>query len=71
MPSVMIMRDFVSKQYGGSWPMKVARMPDYQVISIYYGMKSKAEKLKANKNAADILEPKQLSIFDSDYCRGD
>ena len=32
------MEAFVSKQYGGSWPEKVRRMPDEQVAAIYLGM---------------------------------
>lgn len=31
-----VMREYVSRQYGGDWPQKVAKMPDYQVASIYH-----------------------------------
>lgn len=46
MASIAIMRDYVGKQYGGSWPEKVRRMPDYQVASIYRKMIDQAERKK-------------------------
>ena len=39
-----IMREYVSRQYGGSWPDKVKHMPDNQVASIYYRMLDKEER---------------------------
>ena len=38
-----VMREYVSRRYGGRWREKVARMPDYQVASIYHRMLDKEE----------------------------
>lgn len=36
-----VMREYVSRQYGPEWAKKVAKMPDYQVASIYHRMLDK------------------------------
>ena len=38
-----VMREYVSRKYGGKWREKVAKMPDYQVASIYHRMLDKEE----------------------------
>ena len=38
-----VMREYVSSKYGGRWREKVAKMPDYQVASIYHRMLDKEE----------------------------
>lgn len=63
MASSMIMRDYVSRQYGGSWPQKVARMPDEQVACIYHKMMEKEGRLK--ENAKQIRGGQQLSMFEA------
>ena len=36
-----VMREYVSRRYGPGWAQKVAKMPDYQVASIYHRMLDK------------------------------
>lgn len=38
-----VMREYVSRQYEGRWREKVAKMPDYQVASIYHRMLDRKE----------------------------
>ena len=38
-----VMREYVSRKYGGRWREKVAKMPDYQVASIYHQMLDQEE----------------------------
>lgn len=58
----MIMRDYVSRQYGGNWPKKVAKMPDEQVARIYYRLLEKAGKLERNRRKPE--EEGQLCMFE-------
>lgn len=65
MASPMIMRDYVSRQYGGNWPQKVAKMPDSQVACIYYKMLDKAGKLEKDKQKQETAGGRQLCMFES------
>ena len=38
-----VMREYVSRRYPGRWREKVAKMPDYQVASIYHRMLDQEE----------------------------
>lgn len=71
MPSMVVMRDYVSRQYGGSWPQKVARMPDYQVTALYFKFTDKEHALKQNCDISKAPKlncaPGQLSMFDADF----
>lgn len=42
-PMSEVMREYISRRYGGRWREKVAKMPDYQVASIYHRMLDKEE----------------------------
>ena len=70
MPSLVVMRDYVSKLYSGNWPLKVARMPDYQVTALYFKFQKKEYGLKQAKREAKS-DSRQLSMFDPDYNKGD
>ena len=61
MASREVMQAYVAKQYGGSWPQKVARMPDEQVTAIYYKMIERDEKLE--RDAQEVRGGEQLCLF--------
>lgn len=63
--SVEIMRDHVSKLYGGSWPQRVARMPDEQVAAIY--LKRLDRKKQMDIDAVEVRGGKQLNMFEEGY----
>lgn len=60
-----VMRAYVSKQYGGSWPQKVAHMPDDQVAAIYLKMLERDGKLK--DDSREVRGGKQLNMFEEGY----
>lgn len=67
--SIDLMREYVSRQYNGTWPEKVRRMPDYQVTAIYYSMKKKLEETQRQPRNPMIMETevrggRQLSFFE-------
>ena len=72
MASMDIMREYVSKQYGGAWRDKVRRMPDYQVSAIYRTMLDKLDKLKRTPSRKILRESEvrggdQLSFFQDNW----
>ena len=60
--NIRFKRDYVSKQYSGSWPARVAAMPDWQVSIIYRRMVYGGKKRKGDKYRVHGGE--QISIFD-------
>lgn len=70
MPSLVVMRDYVSKLYSGNWPRRVAKMPDYQVTALYFKYQKKEYSLKQAMHEAKS-DSRQLSMFDPDYNKGD
>jgi hypothetical protein len=60
-----VMRAYVSKQYGGSWPQRVALMPDDQVAAIYLKMLERNDKLK--DDSREVRGGKQLNMFEEGY----
>ena len=60
--NVSDMRNWLLKMYPGpKWLEKVARMPDNQVMAVYFSMKKKGQQpIKESK------KEKQLTIFDYD-----
>jgi len=44
-----VMREYVSRKYPGKWREKVAKMPDYQVASIYHRMLDQEETEKRER----------------------
>ena len=54
MSSMEAIREYVSKQYPGSWPMKVQRMPDYQVFRIYKRMTEETPKKKKEDDGVQL-----------------
>lgn len=70
MAGIEAKRIFVSRQYGGSWPEKVERMPDNQVSRIYDRMMEEIRAVKeknpqrifSEEDAADGI---QLCLFEN------
>lgn len=60
------MRSFIGKAYpGDGWLSKVKRMPDNQIIAIYYNLLSRKEVAFTFNNNEDLgMKAKQLSLFD-------
>lgn len=70
MASMELKREYVSRQYGGKWPEKVKRMPDYQVASIYNRMIFELEDMKKKPKDPKLAETDvrggcQLSFFEN------
>ena len=70
MASMEIMREFVSRQYGGSWREKVKKMPDNQVASIYHRMIFELDVMKSKPEnprlrMTEVGGGDQLSFFDN------
>lgn len=66
------MREYVMSQYGGGWPDKVKKMPDYQVAAIYHDMMRAMEKARRElKNPkpteTEVRGGLQLSFFEGDH----
>lgn len=68
--SIEDMREVVESAYVSSnWVRKVRRMPDEQVVAIYYAMLEKARKnaservREPSKKQVDILKENQLSFL--------
>ena len=71
MASAEVMREYVSRQYGGRWPERVKKMPDYQVAAIYGKMMDDLETEKKKKRNVRLDETEvrggvQLSFFEND-----
>lgn len=65
--SVEDMRYAISKVYPGkSWQYKVSRMPDYQVIAIYYSFlrSGKFDQPAKKKKEEEVYYPVQLTFDD-------
>ena len=60
-----IMRDYVSRLYGGSWPQRVARMPDEQVAAIY--LKRIERRRKMEEDSVEVRGGKQINMFEEGY----
>ena len=60
------MRTFVSKAYpGDGWISRVKRMPDNQIIAIYYNLLNRKEAAITFNDNEDLgMKVKQLSLFD-------
>lgn len=60
------MRSFVIKAYpGDGWLSKVKRMPDNQIMAIYYNILTRKEVAITVNDSEDIgMKAKQLSMFD-------
>lgn len=72
MASQEIMREYVSRQYGGSWREKVKKMPDEQVACIYHRMMDELDTLKKVPASPKLRETDtdggdQLSFFDNEW----
>ena len=70
MASMAIMREYVSRQYGGSWREKVKKMPDKQVARIYLRMICELDNLKKNKEEhrlrkTEVKGGSQLYLFEN------
>ena len=71
MASQAMMREYVSRQYGGSWPDRVREMPDNQVAAIYGKMVDELERLKNTEipkkmRETDVRGGIQLSFFENE-----
>lgn len=69
MASMDCMREYVSKQYGGGWPERVRKMPDYQVMAIYHTMMRELDKTREKPVEPKLTETEvrggvQLSFFE-------
>lgn len=53
-------REKVAAAYPGNWPLRVAMMPNNQVMAIYKNLEKRKEK-KEKENNSNF---KQLNIFD-------
>ena len=60
------MRAFITKAYpGDGWMSKVKRMPDNQIVAIYYNILSRKEvSVTVNDNEDLGKKVQQLSMFD-------
>lgn len=60
------MRDAIADVYSGwKWKDRVARMPEDQVMAVYFKFQSRGMfEVKAKKEANKPQEVKQLTIFD-------
>ena len=72
MASMECMREYVMSQYGGGWPDRVRRMPDYQVTAIYHTMIKALDKVKSEPKTPKLTETEvrgglQLSFFEGDH----
>ena len=68
MAGMEVMREFVSRQYGGRWPERVKKMPNEQVARIYYRMIDELDNIKKKKShpkfsATEVCGGVQLSLF--------
>jgi len=60
-----VMRQEIAKEYpGDNWKKKVKRMPDKQVIAVYYSFKNKERMKKLEREMFDLLTPLQLTFED-------
>lgn len=62
-------REYVSRQYGGDWPEKVRKMPDYQVAMIYQRMLNEMHELKKKPKRfrlrkTEVRGGQQLCLFE-------
>lgn len=69
MASMETMREYVSRQYSGTWPERVRKMPDYQVATIYHKMIDELDSVKKKPKNPKITETEvrgglQLSFFE-------
>lgn len=70
MSSIAAKREYVSRQYGGTWARKVEAMPDNQVLAIYFKMiKEEPQKCLDPVIESDYLNKDglQLSFFENDF----
>lgn len=70
MASMETMREYVSRQYSGTWPERVRKMPDYQVATIYHRMLDELDNVKKQPMNPKITKTEvhgglQLSFFEN------
>lgn len=70
MASMEAMRAYVSRQYSGTWPDRVRKMPDHQVMAIFHKMLNELEGVQKQPKDPKITDTEvrgglQLSFFDN------